>query len=80
MPNDTPFPVFVNERNVKILTTCTGKTETSTLPSEQLLHGADKKIKCNLKTKLFQNVKFTLEKEMVMILATILMNQVKATL
>ena len=42
MPNDTPFPVFVNERNVKILTTCTGKTETSTLPSEQLLHGADK--------------------------------------
>lgn len=42
MPNDTPFPVFVNERNVKILTTCTGKTEISTLPSEQLLHGADK--------------------------------------
>ena len=51
------------------------KTET---PTEKLLRGDD--IKCSLKTKLFQKVKFTLENEMAVILATMLMEQVTVTL
>ena len=38
------------------------------------------KIKCILKTKLFQNVKFTLENEITVILATTLMKQLTVTL
>ena len=38
------------------------------------------KIKCSFEKKLFQNVKFTLENQMAMILATILMKQVIVTL
>ena len=39
MVDDTAFPVFVNESNIKNIVTCTGKTET---PTDRLLHGAHK--------------------------------------
>ena len=76
MADDTAFSVFVDESTIENLVTCTGKTEA---PTEQLLHGADKN-KVSLKNKFLQNVKFTQENHMAMILATILMKRVTVTL
>ena len=39
MADNTVFAVFVDESNIEILVTCTGKIEA---PTEQLLHGGDK--------------------------------------